>query len=101
MPLSCISLHQLPFPDFLTVGRSSVTAEAAVRRFNLITMQLGSPERGRPTLLPFVHHGPNSYSAAILVTHVKFSMVNYSCTPSFTFPLPRSCLLQPKQTGLL
>lgn len=46
-------------------------------------------------------------SAAILVTHVKFGTVNYSCTPflpfiPFLFPLLLlSCPLQPKRTGLL
>lgn len=88
MPPSCISLHQLPFPDFLTVCRSLVNVEATVRWFNLITAQLASPER----VIQHVCHlcvtalAVPDNSDAILVTHVKFRIVNYSCTPSLPFP---------------
>lgn len=89
MPPSCISLHQLLFPDFLTACRSLVSAEATARWFNLITAQLASPEGVIQHVCHLYVTAPawTDNSAAILVTHVKFRSVNYSCAPFL--PCPR------------
>lgn len=90
MPLSSIALHQLPFPDFLTVNRSLVRAGATVRRFNLITAQLTSPKRVTQHVchLCIAALATRNNSPAIPVTHVKFRTVNYSCTPSLHLASP-------------
>lgn len=69
---SSISLHQLPFSDFLTASRSLANVEATVCRFNLITPQLASPEQVIQHVCHLCVTAPaiRRNSAAILVTHV-------------------------------